>query len=168
MSRFLNWADLKNAERILRKFHGGDIIFGEVAESHDVSGWHVSDVVEMDHDLVVDLVMEAGGWGGAMTGECILCGCDDLNACVTPAGPCHWIIDGKLCSACEERLDRVFKILNQGFIKTKDDDAVTASFFADAFAIICDWAGIDIGDLQADQRQIENERELERRLSEAE
>lgn len=31
---------------------------------------------------------------------CKVCGCTDDHACTTPEGPCHWIIEGELCSAC--------------------------------------------------------------------
>ncbi len=30
---------------------------------------------------------------------CYVCGCDDEHACITPEGPCSWILDN-LCSAC--------------------------------------------------------------------
>lgn len=40
-----------------------------------------------------------------MIQECRICGCTDLNACVTINGPCYWIVDG-LCSACvDDRLE---------------------------------------------------------------
>ena len=32
-------------------------------------------------------------------GICRVCGCTDERACVTPAGPCHWV-EPDLCSAC--------------------------------------------------------------------
>ena len=31
--------------------------------------------------------------------RCRGCGCDDTHACVTPAGPCHWVSPDR-CSAC--------------------------------------------------------------------
>ena len=32
---------------------------------------------------------------------CIRCGCSDEAACMTPAGPCHWVsTDPPICSAC--------------------------------------------------------------------
>ena len=31
---------------------------------------------------------------------CRICGCTEDHACLTPDGPCYWIIDGNLCSAC--------------------------------------------------------------------
>jgi hypothetical protein len=33
--------------------------------------------------------------------KCRVCGCDDLHACVTKDGPCHWV-EPDLCSACVE------------------------------------------------------------------
>jgi hypothetical protein len=38
-----------------------------------------------------------------MNGICKVCGCDDLHACHTPEGPCHWVLDD-LCSACVIKL----------------------------------------------------------------
>ena len=32
--------------------------------------------------------------------RCRVCGCTDDKACMTDAGPCHWI-EPDLCSACE-------------------------------------------------------------------
>jgi hypothetical protein len=35
--------------------------------------------------------------------KCIGCGCTDERACMTPAGPCHWVSeDPPICSACFE------------------------------------------------------------------
>ncbi len=31
--------------------------------------------------------------------KCRVCGCDDLHACITGAGPCYWVAKD-LCSAC--------------------------------------------------------------------
>jgi hypothetical protein len=38
------------------------------------------------------------------TRYCRVCGCTDEKACMTPAGPCHWV-DVDLCSACATDLD---------------------------------------------------------------
>lgn len=32
--------------------------------------------------------------------SCRICGCTDDQACVTEAGPCHWV-GADLCSACD-------------------------------------------------------------------
>lgn len=36
--------------------------------------------------------------------KCQVCGCTELSACVTPAGPCEWIAPGVLCSACLDKI----------------------------------------------------------------
>jgi len=48
---------------------------------------------------------------------CIGCGCADMEPCITPEGPCHWLYrsgDGRLgvCSACDYALS-VNRILNE-------------------------------------------------------
>lgn len=37
--------------------------------------------------------------------KCRVCGCDDLHACVTKEGPCHWV-GPDLCSGCAEKAKR--------------------------------------------------------------
>ena len=37
--------------------------------------------------------------------RCRKCGCTDERACVTPAGPCHWV-EPDLCSACAGTRER--------------------------------------------------------------
>jgi len=36
---------------------------------------------------------------GASEQKCRVCGCDELHACQTDEGPCHWVEDD-LCSGC--------------------------------------------------------------------
>ena len=44
-------------------------------------------------------------WGTEKVCTCLVCGCDDFHACITPAGACHWLWHHRrlgvgVCSAC--------------------------------------------------------------------
>lgn len=67
--------------------------------------------------------------------KCRLCGCDELNACPTAEGPCHWVSED-LCSACSDRmiehaasttiageilLERMRQTTGEGFTCAHDD-----------------------------------------------
>src|SRR5262245_46825418 len=40
---------------------------------------------------------------------CLLCGCDEMHACVTNDGPCHWS-GNRICSACFKPIQKLFRL----------------------------------------------------------
>lgn len=60
---------------------------------------------------------------------CRVCGCTQNNACLTPAGPCHWV-ERDLCSGCASPGLLAFALslyVAQGIIKLRPADSAPKS-----------------------------------------